>query len=80
MPRSVSLHFTLELKVLKRPRKFEWMKTLHGMQIMFHFYQILHPAHLEEVGLTQNWETMTVHNLKTLDFIRSAHMSRMVLK
>ena len=43
-------------------------------------FQILRPAHLEEVGLTQNWETMTVQNLKTVDFIRNAHMSRMVLK
>ena len=30
-------------------------------------YQILHYIHLKEVDLTQNWETMTLQNLTTLD-------------
>ena len=42
----------------KGPRKFEWIKNLHGVLhgiqwIMFHVLQDLHQAHLKEVDLTQ---------------------------
>ena len=32
-------------------------------------YSILHEAHLKEVGLAQDQETMTLQNLKTLEFL-----------
>ena len=45
------LHFTLELESNKGPIKSEWMNNLHDTKwIKFH----------EEVGLTQNRETMTL--------------------
>ena len=30
-------------------------------------HKVWHQAHLKEVSLTQNWETMTLENLTTLD-------------
>ena len=35
--------------------------------LLFMVYQVLCQAHLKEVGRTQNWETMTLQDLTTLD-------------
>ena len=40
----------------------KWMK--------YPLYRILRPAHLKEVGLSQNQETMTLQNLTTLDLLQ----------
>ena len=36
----------------------------------FMVYWILRQAHLKEVGLTQNWETMTIQNLTILELLK----------
>lgn len=64
-------HFTLELCRPKRPREFEWMKTLMESYMTcsgysFMVYRILHQTHLFEMGLTQNLKTVIFQNLKLL--------------
>lgn len=57
-----------ELEGSRNQRTFEWREkhlrgVLHGMQ------WILNQAQLEEVGLTQNWETLTPQILTTLELL-----------
>ena len=44
---------------------------------------LFHEAHVKEVGLIQNWETITLETLTTIDLLyllcKRAHMSRMVM-
>jgi len=84
-----TLHYDTWVWVPKGPRKFEWITTYTESYIAWigyclMVYWILHQAHLKEVTLTQNWETMTIQNLTTLDFYNlscgRAHMNRMVMK
>lgn len=69
-----TLHYDIWVQVPKGPRKFEWIITYTESYIAWigyclMVYWILHQAHLKEVTLTQNWETMTIQNLTTLDFL-----------
>ena len=38
--------------------------------MQYPLYQILRPAHLKVVGLSQNQEIMTLQNLTTLDLLQ----------
>lgn len=49
--------------------KLSWSPTWHGMDKLSWFADILCEAHLQEVGLTLNQETMTLQNPTILDLI-----------
>lgn len=71
-------HFTI---ILKRPRKFGWMKNLHGMQwVIFHGLPDFASSPPWRGGPNTKLGDYKLQNLKTLNFIRSAYMSRMVMK
>ena len=72
---TILLHFTLELEGLRDQVHLNDEQTYvvsymvsNGKCCMVYwvnFYQ----AHLGEVGLTQNWETMALQNLTTQDLL-----------
>lgn len=69
----LALHFALELELLREQGSLSewtnltWSPTWLAMEIMD--YKILCQAHLKEVYLPQNWETITPQNLTNLDWL-----------
>jgi hypothetical protein len=63
--KAVPFHFTLELEGIRDQGSLNGWKTymesyMACNELCFMVYRILHQAHLKEVGLPQNCETMTL--------------------
>ena len=59
-----------------------WIPTWHAMDNVRGLPD-WHEAHVKEVGLPQNWETITLETLTTIDLLyllcKRAHMSRIII-